>query len=300
MSDTLTPLIQQDWNAFHPWRVGAVQHRVFEDPLLQMDSLLALGRRLEAAGQLLGIDKASTAGTTFTTSRADVEGLEKIGENKGWAILRYVQNDPIYRKLVDSVLDSIRPQLEPKDPGMHYRAGFIFVSAQHSVTPFHFDVEHNFILQMHGRKRLYVWDPDDLVVASEQARNRFHYDRNRDLLVWREEFRERAHVFDLEPGQGAYMPSTSPHMVETGSGLSITMSFTYFTHATRRDALLHKLHYMAQRAHIEMPAVGRHPRFDDLTEGAATAATGVRRLVRRLTGHPISRSDPPYAGVIQS
>src|SRR3546814_2280073 len=78
----------------------------------------------------------------------------------------------------------------------------------------------------------------------------FHLSNERYLLRWREEFRERARVFDLEPGQGAYMPSTSPHMVENGSEPSITASFTYYTDATRRDALLHRSHALMRKLKV--------------------------------------------------
>src|SRR3546814_14388117 len=83
----------------------------------------------------------------------------------------------------------------------------------------------------------------------------------RYLLRWREEFRERARVFDLEPGQGAYMPSTSPHMVENGSETSITASFTYYTDATRRDALLHRTHALMRTLQVPTPAVQTHTLF---------------------------------------
>src|SRR3546814_20357854 len=76
----------------------------------------------------------------------------------------------------------------------------IFITSPNTVTPFHFDKEHNCILQIHGRKRIYVWDHRDTVVASEHSRDLFHLSNERYLLRWREEFRERARVFDLEPG----------------------------------------------------------------------------------------------------
>jgi len=64
------------------------------------------------------------------------------------------------------------------------------------------------------------------VVISERAREAFHATQPRDLIKWQHEFKERAHQFDLEPGHGAYLPSTSPHMVENGSDPSVTASFT--------------------------------------------------------------------------
>src|SRR3546814_12032319 len=97
----------------------------------------------------------------------------------------------------------------------------------------------------------------------------FHLSNERYLLRWREEFRERARVFDLEPGQGAYMPSTSPHMVENGSEPSITASFTYYTDATRRDALLHRSHALMRTLKVTPPAVQPASLFDPTTHATA-------------------------------
>src|SRR3546814_15629384 len=58
------------------------------------------------------------------------------------------------------------------------------------------------------------------------------------------------------------MPSTSPHMVENGSEPSITASFTYYTDATRRDALLHRSHALMRKLKVTPPAVKPASLFD--------------------------------------
>ena len=290
-------LIELDWDQFQPWRVTAVRHHLQTQPLLQRDQLQLLARRMEVAGQLLQIAQDATAGTPFFAHESRAEAMRQIGERKGWVYLRYVQKDPDYCRLVDTVLDSIRSEVDRRDPGMHHRAGFIFVSSQRMVTPFHFDSEHNFILQMQGHKTLYVWDPDDREVVSKLARDRFHHTHDRELFRWREEFRERAHVFHLEPGTGAYMPATSPHMVEAGDDLSVTMSFTYYTGATRRNARLHRLHDMARSAGVRPPAVGAYPLLDGLVGSLLDAAFAARHLGQRLVGHATGGGKPPYAGM---
>src|SRR3546814_5516572 len=107
--------------------------------------------------------------------------------------------------------------------------------------------------------RISDWSSD---VCSSDLNERY-------LLRWREEFRERARVFDLEPGQGAYMPSISPHMVENGSEPSITASFTYYTDATRRDALLHRSHALMRKLKVTPPAVKPASLFDTTTHAIA-------------------------------
>ena len=298
------PQIEFDVAAFDPWRIQPVRHRLSDHPLLQRDSLLALGSRLEAVGRIRTHGNDATAGTPFNDapglhpnplSAADT--LNSLREAKAWMSLLNVQTDAVYRELVGSVLDSVQPLIEPRDPGMCHRAGWIFVSSPKTVTPFHFDKEHNFILQIHGRKRVYVWDHRDTTVATELARDRFHQRHERDQLQWREVFRGRARVFDLLPGEGAYMPSTSPHMVENGEEPSITISFTYYTDATRRDAMLHKTHAVLRDMGIVPPAVGQWPALDALTFAAVTNALRLRGMTKRLIG--LSRA-PGYARFAQT
>lgn len=269
--------IDFDSAAFDPWRIMAVRHHLTDHPLLQLEALQALGERLEARGSIRSHASGAKPGTPFNSApdlfpnpKSATDTLRAIRDAKAWTSLLNVQIDPTYRELVGEVLEGVRPQVEAVDPGMCHRGGWIFITSPNTVTPFHFDKEHNFILQVHGTKRIYVWDHRDTVVASEHSRDLFHLSNERYLLRWRDEFRERARVFDLEPGQGAYMPSTSPHMVENGPDPSVTASFTYYTDATRRDALLHKSHALMRRMKITPPAVAPASAFDTATHAIAT------------------------------
>lgn len=292
------PLIELDAERFDPWKIQGVRHRLAEHPMLQLPALVQLGQRLEARGSVRTHNDSAMAGTPFAdapglhpNSKSATATLAGIEDAHAWMSLLNVQLDPLYRGLVGSVLEGIRPMVERTDPGMTYRGGWIFVTSPGAVTPFHFDKEHNFILQVRGHKRVYVWDHRDDVVASEQARDAFHRHHVRDLLAWREEFRERARVFELAPGEGAYMPSTSPHMVENGDEPSVTASFTYYTASTRRDALLHAAHHMMRRAGWVPPAVGRSPAFDAATHACASLAVAGMRLA----GMRVRDTHAPFA-----
>lgn len=294
--------VEADWHGFDPWRIQPVRHHLEQHPALQLPSLIELGKRLESRGGIRTHSSSATAGTAFNHApqlHPNIQGasatLADIDHAQAWMSLLNVQTDPQYRKIIDEVLGSLKPHVDVVDPGMCYRAGWIFVSSPGAVTPFHMDKEHNFILQVRGHKRLYVWDPHDTVVVSEQARDRFHRGHSRDLVQWREEFRERAQVFDLTPGMGAYMPSTSPHMVENGDKASITMSFTYYTRATRRDAQLHRTHEMMRRFGIAPPAVGRYPILDAITYAASQAYAGAKRVARLQDSDSVASDSQPYA-----
>lgn len=294
--------VEADWHGFDPTRIQSVRHRLVGHPALQLPALIELGKRLEPCGGIRTHSSSATAGTAFNHApqlHPNIQGasatLSDIEHAQAWMSLLNVQTDPQYRELIERVLGSLKPHVDAVDPGMCYRAGWIFVSSPGAITPFHMDKEHNFILQVRGRKKLYVWDPRDTVVVSEHARDRFHRGHSRDLVQWREEFRPRAQVFDLTPGMGAYMPSTSPHMVENGDEASITMSFTYYTRATRRDAQLHRTHEMMRQFGMAPPAVGRYPMLDVITYAAARMYAGAKRVGRLRGSESMSSDSLPYA-----
>jgi hypothetical protein len=302
MQGSLPQLVDADWGTFDPWRVRAVTHRLTEHRLLKIDSLVELGRRLEAVGRIRTHSSEAYAGTAFNhapmlypNGKSAAETLSDVAHAKAWTSLLNVQTDDLYRTLVDEVLDDVKPQVDRVDPGMLYRAGWIFVTSPRTITPFHMDKEHNFILQIQGKKRLYVWEPDDIATLTEEARDLFHFNHSRDLVVWREELRARAHVFDLEPGMGAYMPSTSPHLVENGDGPSITASFTYYTDATRRNARLHVLH-QRQRERGRQPApVNARPLMDALAYAGCRCTDAVQRVIDRTRGRETLSDTVRYA-----
>lgn len=299
---TLASPIEVDWSSFDPWRIQPVRHRLEGHPLLQLDQLIELGKRLERDDQTLSFNAAAGADADFNSvarthpnRNSTVETLQQINDAKAWMLLRHVQTDPVYRTLVDTVLDAIKPQIDDTDPGMCYRAGWIFVSSPHSVTPFHIDRNHVLLLQLSGTKTVYVWDADDVTVVSDHARARFLDCHQLDLVRWHEEFRARAHVFELGPGMGVYMPLTSPHMVEIGSGASLAMSVSYNTAASRHRALLHVLRERLHERHIELPPIGSHPLLDGASHAGARALIGMHRFGRRLIGRPSLSDDLPYA-----
>ncbi|MEP7311014.1 MAG: cupin-like domain-containing protein [Pseudomonadota bacterium] len=260
----MNPRVEIDPQRFEPWKIQEVSHRLADHPLLQIDALVELGRRLEARKLVRTHNSDATAGSSFADApklHPNAKGAEAtlagIAEARAWMSLLNVQADPLYCTLVDEVLEELRPQIEPHDPGMCYRAGWIFVSSPGAVTPFHMDHEHNFILQIAGSKRLYAWDPFDSVVLSEVAQELFHDQHSRALVKWDESFRTRARVIDLAPGVGGYMPSTTTHMVENGEQPSVTMSFTYYTNSTRRRELLYRGNAQLRRWGFRPQPVGR-------------------------------------------
>ncbi len=156
-------------------------HALSAHPLLEIDALVELGKRQQARKLVRTHSADATAGTSFAEApnlhpnqQSAAQTLGDIAKARAWMSLLNVQADPTYRKLVEEVLAEVYPTTELRDPGMCYRAGWIFVSSPNAVTPFHIDHEHNFILQIRGKKKLYTWDPFDRQTVSARAQEVFH------------------------------------------------------------------------------------------------------------------------------
>lgn len=298
----MNPRVLIDPETFDPWKIQAVSHSLMDHPLLQIDALVELGRRLEARKLVRTHSSDATAGSSFADApnlhpnrKSAGETLADVANAKAWMSLLNVQADPVYRGLVDEVLDELRPAIDRRDPGMSFRGGWIFVSSPGAVTPFHIDHEHNFILQVRGTKRLYTWDPFDRVVVSDQAQELFHESNSRELIKWDESFRSRAIVFDLKPGDGGYMPSTTPHMVENGPEPSVTISFTYYTESTRRRELLYRGNGRLRAAGITPAPVGQSPAADALKTSLLSGVFGAQAIVKRALGKGVRDNTVKYA-----
>jgi len=296
------PRIHIDSATFEPWKIQALTHALSDHPLLQIDALVELGKRQQARNLVRTHSADATAATSFAEApklHPNQQGAETtladIANARAWMSLLNVQADPTYRAFIDEILEEVRPIVDQRDPGMCYRAGWIFVSSPNAITPFHMDHEHNFIMQIRGTKRLYTWEPTDRVVVSERGQELFHDKHSRDLVTWSEEWRARARILDLTPGLGGYMPSTSPHMVENGPEPSVTISFTYYTDSTRRRELLYRGNAGLRRLGIEPTPIGVSTGRDRVKAAVLTGFTSAKNLVRRATGRTVRENDQEYA-----
>jgi hypothetical protein len=246
-----------------PFIIG---HNLCDHPLFELDSLLELGKRLPEscieynAGNIpVSIEQSLTPRNGLSAE----ETIRRIAECKSWMVLKYVENDPAYKALLEQCLAEVRPFSEPIAPGMRKPHGFIFITSPGSMTPYHADPEHNFLLQIRGNKIVHQFDARDRSVLTEQELERFYGEHVRNL-TFKEEFRQKAWVFDLQPGQGLHFPVTYPHFVQNGPEVSVSFSITFRTpDLDRRTAAYQFNNGLRKRGQTPTP-VGKAPWKDSL------------------------------------
>ena len=148
------------------------------------------------------------------------------------------------------------------------REAFLFISSAASVTPVHFDPEHNFLLQIHGVKQMHVGQ-----FASQQEGQRelerYYIGGHRNI----EHMPEEKDVFRLEPGKGVYVPSHAPHWVTNEGQACVSLSITFHTRAILRRANVHVVNH-------HLRGLGMSPTPPDESRSADGVKLAFHRAVR--------------------
>lgn len=262
------PLLQFDGAEFKadfgklPFYIG---HRLAGHPSFQLESLVELATRLPEKSveyNAGNIDVNQDPGKTPRNGLSIADTVRRIREHNSWMVLKNVEQDPVYRELLDGCLDEIKPYSEAVEPGMNRREGFIFISSPRAVTPFHIDPEQNFLLQVAGKKWVHQWDRNDRVVLTENDLERFCAFAPHRNLPYQDRFEERARVFELTPGRGLHFPSFVPHWVKNGDEASISFSITFRTGSTVRAYGAYRVNEMLRRYGLRPSPPGRLQAID--------------------------------------
>src|SRR6202034_3060474 len=135
--------------------------------------------------------------------------LAQIEDCHAWMQLRDVGRDPEYAVLLDEIIQELRPVSEPVARGLSAPRADIFVSSPGSITPFHLDEEHNFLLQIRGSKTLSIADGFNPEVL-DRKRLRAYFNGSGELTPYSEHLEQHSVHVDLHPGEGVHIPPCHP------------------------------------------------------------------------------------------
>jgi hypothetical protein len=262
--------------ANYPETPHVLRHALAEHELLTLDALAGLAGRLPERsieynrGDLpIGVD-----GKPGGTGLSIEETIRHIARSNSWAVLKNVERVPEYEALLLSLLGEVRPEIEAKTGAMLRPQAFVFISSPNAVTPYHFDPEHNILLQLVGRKTMTQFPAGDPTFAPDAIHESYHSGGAREL-TWREELTAGGREFALGPGEAVYVPVMAPHFVRNGPESSISLSITWRSDWSFAEADARGLNRLMRRAGLAPAAPGRWPASN---RPKALAFRALRRL----------------------
>ncbi len=205
-----------------------LRHALDRHPLLEIEALADLAERLPEAsveynrGDLpIGVD-----GKPGTTGLSIAETIRRVQEANSWAVLKNIEQVPSYASLLMDLLDELKSEIEAKTGALLTPQGFIFISSPNAVTPYHFDPEHNILLQIEGSKTMTQFAAGDPRFAPDEMHESYHSGGPREL-TWDDAFQDYGQEFVLGPGDAVFVPVMAPHFVRNGPNSSISLSITW-------------------------------------------------------------------------
>jgi hypothetical protein len=235
-------------------------HLLGRHPLLELDALAALAESLpEASVEYnkadlpIGIDgKPQPSGIPLG------ETIRRIEATGSWAALKNVEQNPAYAALLADLLAEIRPEIEARTGRMLKTQAFIFITSPNGVTPYHFDPEHNILLQIRGSKVMTQFPAGDSAYAPDEVHESYHTGGPRELK-WRDELLTGGREFALQPGEALFVPVMAPHFVRTGPKPSVSLSITWRSEWSFAEADARAFNAVLRRAGIKPASTGRWP-----------------------------------------
>jgi len=246
---------------YYPEQPGKLAHNLAGHPLLTLEALVELGKRMPRAsveynaGDLpLGVDPHEV-GHTGLSVEDTIRGIEQCGS---WMVLKNVDQDPAYKALLEEALGELAGVVEPVSGEMLCKVGFIFVSSPDAVTPFHLDPEHNVLLQIRGSKTMMIVEGDEEVVPAEKH-EAYHVGGHRNV-PWQDDYEARGHKFELAPGDAVHVPLMWPHWVRNGPEPSISFSITWKSDWVYQEADTRGMNHLLRRLGVRPASPAPFPR----------------------------------------
>ncbi|HEX8192078.1 MAG TPA: cupin-like domain-containing protein [Allosphingosinicella sp.] len=262
MSDRIFPAESlAAFDAAYPEAPLKLRHDMTGHKLFTLEALAELAGRLEPknveynAGDLpVGIDPDDVPGNGLSIAET-IRAIEHCGS---WMVLKFVERDPAYAAVMEEALAELMPAVKPRTGEMLKREAFVFVSSPGAVTPFHFDPEHNILLQLRGSKVMTIFPAADEAIVAGTAHEAFHQGGHRNL-PWRDEFAAAGKPHQLSPGEAVYVPVKAPHWVKNGSEVSISLSITWRSEWSYAEADARGMNHVLRRIGLDPAPPHRFP-----------------------------------------
>ena len=236
------------------------RHTLHEHPAFQLPALLAAAERINANPKTAAqahFESGTPDRNAWFGARPEgttlVDALASIKDGKNWVILKRIHEDAVYK----DVLDCLIPQLSDL-AGMEIAKMFydptmtIFITSPGRITPYHMDGETNFLAQIHGTKKAYIYDGHDESVLAAHDLERY-WTGHLPKIDYPETLPHGHWQYTLEPGNGVFNPAIFPHWLQNGDDISISVSIN-FKRRNNEEIGAHRMNHYLRRAGLKPKA----------------------------------------------
>lgn len=267
------------FNTVYPNDHCKLQHTLDQHPLLELEALATLAETLPEKsieynkGALpIGVAAKDVPENGLTIG----DTIRQIDSVASWAVLKNIEQSIAYKNLLHDLLGELEETVQATTGKMLKAEGYIFVSSPDAVTPFHFDPEHNILMQIRGEKNFHIFPAGDPRFAAHQEHERYHGGGHRNI-PWEDGFENEGEVVHLAPGNAIYVPVMAPHYVKNGSVPSISLSITWRSQWSIDEANAYAFNKRVRKLGFPPSAPSRFPQNN-------RTRSVLERILRKIVG----------------
>jgi hypothetical protein len=239
--NTASHVTLKNWSALEPIdqcrqalhrRAFQVSHGLANHPLFKIDTLIGVAQEAAQRRHDLYFDAGDVAltdkwGKIPVPEMPVSEVIHRIETAGAWIIMKHVEVDPRYKQVLDEWADFVRQLAGPEGAKMLRNPEMlVMITSPKRITPYHFDAEVNFLVQIHGTKDLWVCDPHDRSITTEEEIERY-YAVSITSANYKPHAEERAARFTLRPGDAVHIPTYGAHWVKNHDNVSVSLSLNF-------------------------------------------------------------------------
>jgi hypothetical protein len=279
-----------------------VRHTLAANPLFELPAVAQLAEQVAARKNPhytqgdayfdMGASDEKAGSAASGRSPANMGKLiEEIGKGQTWVILKHIEREPGYREVFENCVCDIVDLAGIKIVNrIKWFEAILFVTSPNRVTDYHIDRECSWLLQIHGDKDIHLFDRADKDILSDRELEHYWMFNKTFSAVYRPQYESRAMVYRLQPGIGVHSPVNTPHWLQNGNNVSVSLNINFQFHPHEWENLF-KANYHLRRAGFAPAPFGKYPLADQLKRGVFTAFQGLKSSVkgRRGASHPETR-----------
>jgi hypothetical protein len=271
-------------------------HELAGSPMWELPNLIALSRRMPDHRDTYWSNGKIAVENNWEYKQNEKLSLDEtivnIERNNSMVMLKHTEQDPEYGPELKQVLARI-VALAGEQMRADVTVGevLILISSPNRITPYHMDGEANFLLQMAGDKKFYVFDHTDRTLVTDLELENF-YAVSMVLATYRAGRQADATAYDLRAGYGVHVPVNSPHWVQNNDNVSVALSFTYELRSVDRLQELHRINRRLRTLGLSPAPPGRSVWRDELKLAAYRAARSLKKPPQVVRPYPIWTPPP--------
>jgi hypothetical protein len=262
----------------------AAHHPLAGHPLFTIE---ALAREAEKASKREGDLYVDAGDLTFadkwgTTPKPDMtirEVIDRIETAGAWLVMKHVESNPAYQALLDEFEAFLLDIAGPKGSRLLSNAEMIvLITSPRRKSAFHFDAEVNFLAQVQGSKDIWVCDPMDRSVTTEEEIEQYYSVAN-NAGTYKPHAEQVARHFTLRPGDALHIPTHGAHWVQNHDSVSISVSLNM--EFPQRFADTYRANHYLRRLGLKPRPPGRSVFVDRSKAAAISSLRQVKSLIAR-------------------